>query len=264
MQIQMQSQMQKQVAQIEEPPPQQPGQTLREKNYLLQEVMHQLDVGSAVDLPRVDRLAESFVLQLNRELEASETRFAPLALEVLATRCSALAAENETLATVVRRRGEKRREKRQAAAVTAAEAAMQCSSRSPPIPTNVIDALGNADFASLVSTCRAAASDSWACRRCKLPDVALGMGVGGSPTWRLLRTRAAGRGGASLVEKAVLHVLAARRIPWTRVQLASGRYVAAWVATRASAWKSLSRFRCRPRLRHHLASFLRGRLNSHV
>merc|ERR1719387_507712 len=110
------------------------------------------------------------------------------------------------------------------------------------------------------------ASDSWAWRRCRLPDVALSMGGGGSPAWRLLRTRAAGCGGASLVEKAMLHTLAAGRIPWTRVQLASGRYVAAWVARlpRAIAWKSLARFRCRPRLRRHLARFLPGRTHSHV
>merc|ERR1719456_1636336 len=123
-----------------------------------------------------------------------------------------------------------------------------------------------AGFAALVSTCRAAVSDSWARRRCSLPDVALGMRAGRSPTWHLLRTRAAGRGGASLVERAMLRALAAGRIPWTRVQLASGRYLAAWVARppRAIAWKSLARFRCRPRLRHHLARFLPGRTHSHV
>jgi len=204
---------------------------------------------------------ETRIVELNRELE------------YLGARCAALVAENEALATIVRTRVEKRREKRLAAVARAAEAPMQCTLRRPPVPTEVIDALENAgfglenaDFAALVSTCRAAVSDSWACWRCALPDVALGMGNGGTPTWRLLRTRAAGWGGASLVEKAMLHALTAARIPWTRVQLASGRYVAAWVARppRAIAWKSLTRCRCRPRLRHHLDRFLRGRLHRHV
>merc|ERR1719359_1678443 len=112
---------------------------------------------------------------------------------------------------------------------------MQCTSRSPPVPTAVIEFLQNADFAALVSTCRAGVSDAWACRRCSLPDVALRMTAGRSPTrqrWYLLRTRAAGRGGASLVERAMLRSLTAGNIPWTRVQLPSGRYLVAWIGGR--------------------------------
>jgi len=246
MQIQQQQQQHHQMHyHVDYPAPQQQhGQTLRESGELREVTQHWA----------IATRSELRVVELNHKLET------------LGARCDTLVAENEALATIVRTRVEKRQKKRLAAVARAAEAPMQCTLRRPPVPTNVIDVLENADFAALVSTCRAAVSDSWACRRCTLPDVALGMGNGGTPTWRLLRTRAAGWGGASLVEKAMLHTLTATRVPWTRVQLASGRYVAAWVARppRAIAWKSLTRCRCRLRLRHHLDRFLPGRLHRHV
>jgi hypothetical protein len=105
--------------------------------------------------------------------------------------------------------------------------------------------------------------------RCRLPDISVDEGVAGlaPPSWYLLKTRAAGRRGASLLEKAVLRDLVVKRFPWTRLQLASGRYLAAWVPLRyvaPGAWRSLSALqrlrshRCRQRLQRHLDRILRG------
>merc|ERR1712093_764695 len=130
--------------------------------------------------------------------------------------------------------------------------------------------MGVADFAALVCTCKAAVSFTWALRRCRLPDISVDSGVAGTavPAWYVLRTRAAGRGGASLLERAVLHDLSVKQFPWTRLQLASWRYVAAFIPLRyvvPGAWTPLQalqhvrRERFRHRLERHLDRILRER-----
>merc|ERR1712083_690398 len=124
---------------------------------------------------------------------------------------------------------------------------------------NVIDILCIADFSAVICTCKAAFSDMWASRRSSLPEISVTAGVAGpaAPAWYLLRTRTAGRGGASLIERAVLRDLTTRQFPWTRVQLASGRHLAACVPLRYVTpvlWRPLLALqrsrphRCRKRL----------------
>jgi hypothetical protein len=187
----------------------------------------------------------------------------------LISRNEALESKNEKLMKMAQVQ-QQRKKKHNAA--TCAHEERRCLANESRIDLigKTIYTLSIADFSVLVCTCKAACSDMLAMCRCRVPDISVDASVAGpaSPAWYVLRTRMAGRGGASLLEKAVLRDLTVKRFSWTRFQLASGRYVAACVPLHyvtPGAWKPLLALqrtrsrRCRRRLQTHLDRILRGR-----